>query len=148
MKEKFADIQVCAFEPSPQIFPILEANARKYGGSVSLYNCGMADQAGTARFIYYPRYSIMSGLHAGGDEDRQMLRQGIRSRLQEQAVDASDIPEASLDRMVKVALGDRQEHVCQLRTVSEVIEEKSLPALGLLKIDLLKPIIVGFNATH
>jgi FkbM family methyltransferase len=135
LMENFAGVKVHAFEPSPAIFRILKANIAKYGSSVSAYACGMAGQPGEATFTFYPNYSIMSGLHAGGEQDRETLRSGIRSRMKEQNIDAADLPDKSLDRLVKVALGQKQEHSCQLRTVSEIIDEADIAAVGLLKID-------------
>jgi len=135
LKENFAGVKVHAFEPSPTIFRVLKANVAKYGDSVAIYPCGMADRTGEARFTFYPHYSIMSGLHAGSEQDRETLRTGIRSRLMEQAMDPADIQERSLDRLVRLALADKQEHVCQLRTISEIIDEAEIQAVGLLKID-------------
>jgi FkbM family methyltransferase len=135
VKESFEDIEVHAFEPSPPIFEVLKANVARYGDSVSIHPCGVADHAGEAKFTYYPNYSIMSGLHAGGAQDREILRKGIRSQLEERQVDPLDIHERSLDRMVNVALGEKQDYFCQLRTISDIIEEKEVQAIGLLKID-------------
>ena len=135
VKENFADVKVHAFEPSPAIFRLLKANVAKYGDSVSVHDCGLAARPGQAKFTFYPHYSIMSGLYARGDQDRETLRTGIKSRLQEQNVDPAEIQDRSLDRMVKVALGERREHLCQLRTISEIIDEAAIQAIGLLKID-------------
>lgn len=135
VKENFEAVKVHAFEPSPAILRVLKANVAKYGGSVSVYECGMADRPGEAKFTFYPHYSIMSGLHAEGVQDWETLRTGIQSRLKEQGKDPSIIPDYALDRMVEAALRQKQEHLCQLRTVSEIIDEAGIQALGLLKID-------------
>jgi FkbM family methyltransferase len=135
VKESFKDARVYAFEPSPAIFRVLEANVARYGDSVSVYACGIADRPGKATFTFYPHYSIMSGFHAGSEQDRETLRAGIMSRLREQETDPADIQDKSLDRMVKIALGQKQEFVCQMRTVSDLIDEARVQALGLLKID-------------
>ena len=135
VKESFAGVKVYAFEPSPAIFPILQANVARYGDSVSLYACGVADRRGEATFTFYPHYSIMSGFHAESDQDRKTLRAGIRSRLREQNMNPADIQDRSLDRIAKIALGEKQEYVCPLRTVSDIIDEAGIRAIGLLKID-------------
>jgi FkbM family methyltransferase len=135
VKENFKNIKVHAFEPSPTIFRLLKANVEKYGESVIIHPCGVAAKPGEATFTFYPQYSIMSGLHAGGEQDKKTLRSGIKSRLEEQKMDPADIQDRSLDRMVKIALGQKVEHVCQLRAVSEVMDEAKVTALGLLKID-------------
>lgn len=135
MKENFEGVKIYAFEPSPAIFRVLQANAAKYGDSVATYACGLADRSGEATFTFYPRYTIMSGFHAESDQDRQTLRAGIKSRLMEQNADPADIQDRSLDRLAKIALGEKQECLCPLRTISEIIDEARIPAIGLLKID-------------
>jgi FkbM family methyltransferase len=135
VKESFKDARVYAFEPSPAILRLLRANVARYGDSVLVYGCGIADHPGEATFTFYPNYSIMSGFHARSEQDKETLRAGIRSRLEEQALDPTDIQDRSLDRMVRIALGQKQECVCQLRTVSDIIDEAGVQSLGLLKID-------------
>ena len=135
VKENFEGIKVHAFEPSRAIFRVLKQNAARYGDSVAAYACGIAERSGEAKFTFYPHYSIMSGFHAESDQDRETLRAGIRSRLREQDLDPADIQEPSLDRMVRIALGEKQEQACPLRTVSDMIEEAGVAAIGLLKID-------------
>ena len=134
VKQRFAGVRVFAFEPSPEIFRVLKANVAKYSDSVSIYDCGMADRPGEAKFTFYPSYSIMSGFHAGSD-DKETLRSGISSHLREQGMDAAQIHDRLLDKMVRSALGAKREHLCQLRTVSDIIDEAGVQAVGLLKID-------------
>jgi len=135
VRENFQDINVHAFEPSPVIFPVLKANVARYGESVCLYPCGMAERAREATFTFYPNYSIMSGFHAQAGQDWGTLRAGIKSHLLEQGTDPADMSDRLLDRMVKAALRQTQEYVCQLRSISEVMHEAAVPAIGLLKID-------------
>ena len=135
VKENFKDVVVHAFEPSPAIFRVLKANLAKYGPSVAAYCCGVARQIGEATFTFYPRYSIMSGFHAEGVRDREVLRAGIKSQMKEQGLGSEDVQDASLDRLVRVALKEKQEHVCPLCTVSSIIEKQKVAAVGLLKID-------------
>jgi FkbM family methyltransferase len=135
LKENFKEVKVCAFEPSPSIFRLLKANVAKYGDAVSVYNCGLSNSSGEATFTYYPHYSIMSGFHAEPEQDKETLRKGIRRHLEQQAFDPQEIQDRALDRMVKVALGQKREHICQLRTISNVIDEKRIKKISLLKID-------------
>jgi FkbM family methyltransferase len=135
MNENFGGVKVHAFEPCPAILRVLRANVAKYGESVVVYGCGLANRAGEATFTYYPNYSIMSGFHAENEVDKETLRAGIRSRLTEQDVDPADIWDRSVDRMAKLALAGKQEYMCQLRTVSEIVDEAGIQSLGLVKID-------------
>ena len=135
LKENYDGVKVYAFEPSPPIFRILEANAARYPDSVMALPYGIADKAGEALFTYYPNYSIMSGLHANAEEDKAVLLSGIKSQFNEGDIDASEMGELAMQRMVRVALGQKVEYVCQLRTISGMIEEHGIMAIGLLKID-------------
>lgn len=135
VKENFQGINVHAFEPSPVIHPILKANVAKYGASVTAHEIGVSNKPGEAKFTFYPNYSIMSGLHAGGAEDRETLRAGIRVKVDQKKGVSAEARERSLDFLVDAALEERREYVCRLRTVSEIIDESDVRALGLLKID-------------
>ncbi len=136
VKEHFKGVKVYAFEPSPEIFRILKANVARYDAdSVSVYNCGMAARNGEAKFTFYPGYSIMSAFHANIDQDRETVRNGIRNQLREKGMDTSEIEYRFLDTMLESALGSKREHLCQLRTVSDIIDEDGIQSIGLLKID-------------
>jgi FkbM family methyltransferase len=136
VKEHFKDLNVYAFEPSPEIFRVLKANVARYDAtSVSVHNCGMAARHGEAKFTFYPGYSIMSAFHADVDQDRETLRAGIRSQLLENGMDPAEIQDRFLNGMVETALGSRREHLCQLRAVSDIIDEDGIESIGLLKID-------------
>lgn len=135
LKENYDGVKVYAFEPSPPIFRILEANAARYSDSVIALPYGIADKSGEALFTHYPNYSIMSGLHANEEEDKAVLLSGIKSQFNEKDIDTSEVGELALQRMVRAALGQKIEYVCQLRTISEMIKEHGIKSIGLLKID-------------
>jgi FkbM family methyltransferase len=135
VKEHYPGTKVFAFEPSPVIARVLNANVAKYGESVSVYECGVAGKKGQATFTFYPNYSIMSGFCAQNDQDRATLRAGIRSHLLEQKMLEEAIQDRFLNRMVESALGQKQEYVCPLQTVSETIEQGQVDGISLLKID-------------
>lgn len=132
--ENFPTAKIHAFEPSPQIFKILEANLARFGGRAVAHNCGIAGQAGQATFTYYPHYSIMSGFHAHPTQDMQTLRSAIKTQLQSASPDAK-IEDRHVDWIVQAALQEREQFTCELRTVSDILDETSTSTLGLLKID-------------
>lgn len=135
LKENYQGVKVYAFEPSPPIFRILEANAACYADSLMAFPYGIAEKAGEALFTHYPNYSIMSGLHANDEEDRAVLLSGIKSQFSEKKIGTSEVGEVALQRLVRAALGQKIEYVCQLRTISGMIEELGIESIGLLKID-------------
>jgi FkbM family methyltransferase len=135
VQEHFPGVRVFAFEPSPEVFPILESNTAKYGENVVALPCGISDETGEAVFTSYPSYSIISGFHANADADTETVRLGILNQWRERFPGQQDPAEPFLDALVQNALRDKKEHVCQLRTISEIARETGVPEISLLKVD-------------
>jgi len=135
LQENFEEISVHAFEPSPKIFEILKANTQRYGPRVVAHCCGIAGQEGEAKFTFYPAYSIMSGFHADDLQDGLALRAGTRNRWRQLNPDGPE-PEARwLDGIVMATLAKKEEYLCRLQTISNLIDEARVPEIALLKID-------------
>ncbi len=133
VQENFKKVTVHAFEPSPTIFEILKANVERYGNMVQVHDCGIAGERGEARFTFYPSYSIMSGFEVDTEHDQNALREGIKNQLKERGL--VDVQEHYVETLVTRVLDQKQEQVCQLETVSSMIEKAQVGTLGLLKID-------------
>jgi len=129
------DAKIYAFEPVPPVFALLQANATLYGNNVTLYNCGLADESKTVTFTYYPHLSCMSGYYADEKADRETLSLILQHQQEER-------PElAPLTSYIDQIADDRtrsESFVCRLRTVSEIIGEKEIAQIDLLKIDVEK----------
>jgi FkbM family methyltransferase len=135
VQENFEDVQVHSFEPSPEIYKILTANTAQYGQRVVAHCCGIAGKEGEATFTFYPNYSIMSGFHADHERDGRTLRAGILQQWSRRYPGEPSPEERFLDDMTDSALARKQEIVCPLRTISQLIEETHTQAIDLLKID-------------
>jgi FkbM family methyltransferase len=135
VSENFDEIQVHAFEPSPQIYQILAANTARYGERVVAHCCGIAGEEREATFTFYPRYSIMSGFHAQSEHDGRTLRAGILGQWRQRYPNKPDPEERFLDDLVQSALGQKQEYICSLRTISQLIQQTHTEQIALLKID-------------
>jgi FkbM family methyltransferase len=135
VQENFEEIRVHAFEPSPQLYQILTANTARYGQRVVAHCCGIAGQEGEAAFTFYPHYSIMSGFHAHDQHDGRSLRAGIAHQWSQLYPDEPNLEDRFLDDMADSALGQKQEIVCRLRTISHLMEETRTQEIALLKID-------------
>jgi len=135
VQENFEEIKVHAFEPSPRIYEILASNTARYGDRVVAHSCGVAGLERNATFTFYPNYSIMSGFHAHEQGDRIILRTGILNEWRQRHPNGEDIEDRFLDGLVDAAIGRRQEYLCQLRTISQLIDETGTQMIDLLKID-------------
>ena len=135
LQENFEEISVHAFEPSPRIFEILQANTERYGPRVTAHCYGIAGEEGEAKFTFYPTYSIMSGFHADDQQDGLALRAGTRNQWRERYPDEPELEDRFLDDMVASTIGQKQEYLCRLRTISHLIAETGVAEIALLKID-------------
>lgn len=133
--ENFPESRVHAFEPSPPITELLLKNVTRYHPSVTVHPFGIAEESRVARFTHYPNYSIMSGFKATPANDNETLKRGIQSQLAETHLEQDEISDRALNRMVKIALGETEEYTCELRTISEVIDDLHIERVALLKID-------------
>jgi FkbM family methyltransferase len=135
LQENFEGISVHAFEPSLQIFEILQANTERYSERVVAHCCGIAGEEGEAKFTFYPTYSIMSGFHADDRQDGLALRVGTRNQWRERYPDEPELEDRFLDDMVASAIGQKQEYLCSLHTISHLIAKTGVAEIALLKID-------------
>jgi FkbM family methyltransferase len=133
LQENFEEICVHAFEPCPPIYEILKANTERYGGRAVAHSCGIAGKEGESMFTFYLSYSILSGFHAHEQRDARTLRAGILDTWRRR--NAPEQEDRHLEGLVAAALAQKQDYLCHLRTISQMIEETRIPEIALLKID-------------
>lgn len=116
---------VHSFEPVRPIFEILRENLRPFASCVP-HRYGLSSSSRRASIVYYPRADAMSGLYADPELDRAMVRRALLNRgaTEEEA-------DTSLE-----GRHDAVELSCELRPLSRVFREESLPDVDLLKIDV------------
>ncbi|BFV59655.1 hypothetical protein KCMC57_up47590 [Kitasatospora sp. CMC57] len=140
---------VHSFEPIPELFRMLDLNTRLHGVDARLHPCGLAEAAGTASFTYYPQLSIMSGRFGDAEEERGVLEAFVRTERQVR----EGLPQdgaADLDSLLTERLR-HTEVTCELRTLSDVIDETGVKRIDLLKIDAEKSereVLLGLRPEH
>jgi len=129
---------IYAFEPIPPVFETLQLNSRLHGWAGKIYECGLAETSKQQVFTFYPHNTVISSSATSRDEARQIVKSYLLQR--HEGADATNGPTAAgevVDELLEARL-ESQEYTCQLRTVSEIIEENSLERIDLLKIDVEK----------
>ncbi len=122
--------RIYAFEPIPEVFADLRANARLHDLPIHLFDCGLADEAGTAEFTYYPHATLLSGRFGDAAEERGVVRELLKA--QGAALGERELAELLAERV-------RPERVtCRLRTLSEVMRAERVERIDLLKVDVEK----------
>ncbi len=134
VNRRYADLHLFAFEPIPAVFDVLRFNMELYAVPVQLFNCGLSNQAANQALTYYPRLSLLSGKFANIHNERETLKSFLaQQNAAQDAVLDNDIFAAMLEeRLVN------EQVTCQMRTLSQVIEEHNIEQIDLLKIDVEK----------
>jgi FkbM family methyltransferase len=158
-------LRLFAFEPIRQTFSLLERNvgAHLSGSHASLFNNGLSSRPGTARFEYDRFLSPAATMYPKEVNDCVRPGTGMRDWAKAGVMDLQSISKLS-DRqaqlllkalsapvlgwfvtmaIITVLLGSivrkkvfLQHPECQLKTVSEVIRERDVDKIDLMKIDV------------
>lgn len=143
------DIEIYAFEPIPSAFRALSVNAGLHGLNARLFACGLAANPGSTRFTLYPRSVGMSSRYADAEEERAVLKAIMANQYRE-----ADLGGEEDDDYVDEWLSDRVEGEavdCELRTLSDVIDEQGLEHVDLLKVVVQKSewdVLMGVREEH
>lgn len=131
------DVKVITFEPSVELFGLLERNLKAHGVDAELLNIGVSDREETADLTFYPRSSGMSSFMPDEEEEKANLRAiiGNQSRI-------GDGGEAEELRRHEDELMDVRfqavTYPVDLRPLSAVIRERGIERVDLVKIDVQK----------
>ena len=132
--QKYKNINLYAFEPSPELYEILRLNTASHAPYIKTFQCGISNENKEAVFTFYPNYSILSGFDADLVQDRETLKSGLRTIKPAQNEFENEI----IDELVKEKLSQKREYTCQLKTVANIVEQYNIQSIDLLKIDAEK----------
>ncbi|HKG14117.1 MAG TPA: amino acid adenylation domain-containing protein, partial [Pyrinomonadaceae bacterium] len=133
-------LRVHAFEPMPETFEVLRRNVELYGLDVELHRCGIGESAGEAEFTFYAEMPGSSGRHADSARDQGVIRAGLRNLLGDGA-GADATSGAAVEQMLAEQLSAKlagERIRCRVRTLSEVMRERGVERIDLLKVDAEK----------
>jgi amino acid adenylation domain-containing protein/FkbM family methyltransferase len=125
--------RVFAFEPLPEVWKALRANAEIYGG-IRACEYGLARDSGRTQITHYPQLSMLSNFHADAAHERQMVRSYL---LDGGVAGGAPLAGAPLDEQVENRLASELAAVW-VRRLSEVLHEHAIDAVDLLRIDVGK----------
>ena len=128
--------RVWAFEPIAPIFESLRLNVAGQGDAVRLFPWGLAEREAPASFVYYPRYSMMSGLAAYADAgaEVEVIKRYLDNARTQGAAGAEMLRE-HVDGLLAGRF-DGEVHEGTLRRLSDVLREERIERVDLLKIDV------------
>jgi amino acid adenylation domain-containing protein/non-ribosomal peptide synthase protein (TIGR01720 family)/FkbM family methyltransferase len=128
--------RVYAFEPVGPIFANLESNTEACRERVKPFAYGLADREGSEEFLYYRRYSMMSGVarYATPGDEVEVIKRYLTNQGREGGEEARQLLEEADDLLAGRFEGDIQH--CRLRRLSQVLREEGVERIDLLKVDV------------
>lgn len=122
-------VTVHAFEPAPVPYAALRANAELHGVAGRFDQCAVSDMAGRGELTFYPDATLLSGFHPDPAARDQMARTlGLNEGYSLEEI----------DRML-AHMPDTSEIIdTPIVRLSDVIADRGIEAVGLLKIDVEK----------
>jgi len=128
--------RVYAFEPVPAIFESLRLNCDWYGLSVKLFPFGLSDGERSERFLYYPRYSMMSGeaRYASPGSEVEVVRRYLENQRRLGVAGAGELLAGAGELLAGRFDGEVVE--APLRMLSRVLRDEGIERVDLLKIDV------------
>ncbi|HEY7817265.1 MAG TPA: amino acid adenylation domain-containing protein, partial [Vicinamibacteria bacterium] len=130
------NLRIYALEPVPALFEILKLNTELYGIDAVVLPLGLSASRREASIIYYPGYSLMSGLYADAQEEADTVRTVLRNRERAGDMEARAFLGHADELLERRFAGERV--VCQLASLSEIIRQQGVERIDLLKVDVQK----------
>ncbi|WP_413175421.1 FkbM family methyltransferase [Anabaena azotica] len=160
LSAKFNDkINIYSFEPIPDIYEVLNANVQSIKENsnyqnVKVFNCGLAENSGHFTFTYYPKMSVGSTAYPINQEEIEKWQNLSIANLRNfppPICYLRNLPSFLVEMMIKYKLnkGFQGKQVsCQIKTVSQIIQESQIEKIDLLKVDVEKSeldVLSGIN---
>ena len=143
------NVNIYAFEPIPAIFEVLQANANRFDAEkIKVFPCGLAHESKETEFAYHPDATMLSTAY---QDDSLELRNQIKQAILRNIKDAPKsygwlrllrwVPTFVRSRLIEGELNsvfETEQVTCQLKTISEILQEQKIDRIDLLKIDVEK----------
>jgi len=133
------DLKIFTFEPVPAIFEVLEANLSEIPADIKNYNIGLGEKSESIQINFYPRVSADSAIVPFNfDFKVQQYLENYKEVVCQNMPIARIVPKFLRKRVVKSSLRMlyKSEKVpCQIRTLSEIVQENNIERIDYLKVD-------------
>jgi FkbM family methyltransferase len=138
--QRYPNVKVYAFEPIPDIFEVLQANADKFGkGRFHALSYGVSEEEGTATFTYYPHSPALSTAHGEmWNENPDMFVDAVKGSLDDAPKGyrwARFLPRFAVRMLANYLRSGAKKFECKLMPISKIIAQYQIAQIDLLKID-------------
>ena len=151
------NVNIYAFEPIPAIFNVLQANAQRFDSEkIKVFPCGLSQESKSITFAYHPNATMLSTAYQEDlSELQNQLKQAVIRNIKEAPKSVrwlrwfpSFLRSLLIQNRLETAF-QIERITCQLKTISEIIQEHQIERIDLLKIDVEKSeldVLLGIEA--
>lgn len=142
-------VKIFSFEPNPYIRKLLKINCELYNINSTVFDYAVSSEEGETEFTFYPKFSLLSGLYADYDEEKELVKSYVKKHnddgeeIEEEIED--DIEEIIEDKLQSIKIP------VKLVRLSDIIDEYNVDKIDLLKINVEKSeleVLLGINPEH
>lgn len=130
-------VRVFTFEPSIELFGLLEQNLKEHGVNAKPFNIGVSDRGDTADLTFYPRSSGMSSFMPDEAEEKANLRAIISNQSRIEDGGEAEELRRHADELMDVRF-HAVTYPVDLRPLSAIIREQKIERVDLVKVDVQK----------
>jgi FkbM family methyltransferase len=130
------DVRLYASEPNPVLQPILRANLAAYAPGAVVVETGLADRARDATFVFFPGFSLLSGLHTDAETEKSVVRSYLENLELQGEKDAGALASASEELLAERFTG--RPFTVRLLPLSDLMAERGIERIHLLKVNVEK----------
>jgi FkbM family methyltransferase len=143
---------IYAFEPIYPVFQKLERNLRHVSANAHVFCCALSSAPGQTAFTFYPGYSTMSAQSSYVDAagDKAIVKSQVLKELQRTKGTREESLEQGLDELLDYQFRETR-YQCQVRCISEIVEEHEISRIDFLKIDVQRAehdVLRGIRESH
>jgi FkbM family methyltransferase len=141
--------RIFAFEPNPTVNGLLRVNASLYGKNMTVFDCGIAAEEGSAEFTFFPGFSLLSGFHADAETEKSVVKAYMLNQENMSPEELAGLTEGA-DELLEERF-EAKSFTAQLRTLSDLIDEQGVERIDLLKVNVEKSelqVLSGLREEH
>ncbi|WPB73717.1 non-ribosomal peptide synthase/polyketide synthase [Archangium violaceum] len=141
--------RIFAFEPNPTVNELVRINASLYGKNMTVFDCGIAAEEGSAEFTFFPGFSLLSGFHADAETEKSVVKAYMLNQENMSPEELAGLTEGA-DELLEERF-EAKSFTARLRTLSDLIDEQGVERIDLLKVNVEKSelqVLSGLREEH
>ena len=139
LSKLYKNLNLFAYEPIPDIFKVLLKNSKLSKNiNYNVVQCGISDKNESKEIVYFPNSPAMSTFNPEMWDDKNQLLLAFEGSLKHSPKSwwwSKLIPKLFYPLIIKWFTSRSKRIVCDLKTISTIIQDSKIKSVDLIKID-------------